>query len=108
MSAPSDKPTKGFFRRFRDLIDELGQCEELELKGAVRIGARKVRFPGGVAPIQIQLGGEKGKRLDLHPELVLRADGETQEDGKLPGVADLGAADHEQQRHEDQDAGVPA
>jgi len=79
MSAPSDKPTKGFFRRFRDLIDELGHCEDLKLEGAVRIGARKVRLPGELAPIQIQLGGEKGKRLDLHPELVLSGDGSTEE-----------------------------
>jgi hypothetical protein len=75
MSAPSEQSSKGFLRRFRDLVDELGRCENLSLDGAVRLGSKKVRFPGALVPVQIQLGRDGGKRLNLHPELTLKADG---------------------------------
>jgi len=75
MNFPTNKSAKGFFRRFRNLVDELGDCKDLELTDSVRLGSDKVRFPGPFPPIQIQLGGENGKLLHMHPELVLDADG---------------------------------
>jgi len=81
MSFPTNKSAKGFFRRFRDLVDELGACEELELSGSVRLGDSKVRFPGPLPPIQIQLGGEQGKLLHLHPEPLLEPDGTVRPSG---------------------------
>jgi hypothetical protein len=81
MTYPTKKGAKRFARRFRDLLDELGACEDRQLEGALRLGAGKVRLPGPPGAIRIQLGGENGKLLRLHPEVLLTADGGTRHSG---------------------------
>jgi hypothetical protein len=73
MTGPTGKSAKGLFRRFRDLVDDLGSCEEVSLEGSVRLGAGKVKLREDFAPLQINLGGEEGKRLHLQPEMTLTA-----------------------------------
>ena len=75
MNFPTKKSSKGFLNRFRDLVDEFGACEEIEIAGSVSLGETKVRFPCPLAPILMQLGGEQGKRLQLYPEPLLTAAG---------------------------------
>jgi hypothetical protein len=83
MAYSSDKSAKRFVHRFREMVDDLGACQDLELDGAVRLGSTKVRFPGPPAPIQIQLGGERGKRLHFYPETVLTAEGGSRRSGSF-------------------------
>ena len=78
---PTNKALKAFFRRFRLLMDELGSCEERELADSVRLGGAKIRFPRPLPPIRIQVGGEEGKLLHLHPEPVLDAEGRAHPSG---------------------------
>jgi hypothetical protein len=77
MNFPTKKSSKGFLRRFSDLVDEYGACEEIEIAGSVSLGETKVRFSCPLAPILMQLGGEQGKRLQLYPEPMLTAEGGT-------------------------------
>lgn len=77
MNFPTKKSSRGFLRRFSDLVDEYGACEEIELAGSVSLGETKVRFTCPLAPILMQLGGEQGKRLQLYPEPMLTAEGGT-------------------------------
>ncbi|TNF55055.1 MAG: metallophosphoesterase [Gammaproteobacteria bacterium] len=75
MNFPTKKSSKGFLHRFRDLVDEFGACEDIEIAGSVSLGETKVRFSCPLAPILMQLGGEQGKRLQLYPEPILTAEG---------------------------------
>lgn len=84
MNFPTKKSSKGFLSKFRDLVDEYGPCEEIEIAGSVSLGETKVRFPCPLAPILMQLGGEQGKRLQLYPEPMLTAEG-----GMVPSGAYL-------------------
>lgn len=77
MNFPTKKSSRGFLRRFSDLVDEFGACEEIEIAGSVSLGEAKVRFICPLAPILMQLGGEQGKRLQLYPEPMLTAEGGT-------------------------------
>lgn len=77
MNFPTKKSSRGFLRRFGDLLDEFGVCEEIEIAGAVSLGEAKVRFSCPLVPILMQLGGEQGKRLQLYPEPMLTAEGGT-------------------------------
>jgi hypothetical protein len=77
MNFPTKKSSRGFLRRFSDLVDEYGACEDIELAGSVSLGETKVRFTCPLAPILMQLGGEQGKRLQLYPEPMLTAEGGT-------------------------------
>jgi len=81
MTDAAGKSSKGLFRHFRDLVSELGACEDVSLEGSVRLGSSKVKVSGGLTPLQIVLGGEEGKRLNLQPEVVLNAEGEGEETG---------------------------
>jgi hypothetical protein len=38
MNFPTKKSSKGFLRRFSDLVDEYGACEEIEIAGSVSLG----------------------------------------------------------------------
>ncbi len=77
MNFPTKKSSRGFLRRFSDLVDEFGVCEDIEIAGSVSLGETKVRFACPLAPILMQLGGEQGKRLQLYPEPMLTAEGGT-------------------------------
>lgn len=83
MSGYSRKSRKNFLSRFRELVTEFGGCEDVELKDTIHIAARKIRVPAPTVPLQIMLGGERGKRLLLYPEAKLMADGESARNGAL-------------------------
>ena len=51
------KPRKNFLRRFRELVDEFGGCEEVQIKDTIHLTSRKIRVPSPVVPLQILLGG---------------------------------------------------
>ncbi|MEA3278849.1 MAG: metallophosphoesterase [Pseudomonadota bacterium] len=81
MAGPTDKSRKGFLRRFRELVTEFGGCEDVDLEDTIHIESRKIRVPAPVVPLQILLGGEKGKRLFLYPEIRITEDGTMTESG---------------------------
>jgi hypothetical protein len=81
MSEPIDTAPKGFLRRFRDLVADLGDCEDVRLESSVRLGDEKVRLPYPLPPLQLVLGGEDGKRLNLLPEATMTADGGSSHNG---------------------------
>lgn len=77
------KLRNNFLGRFRELVMEFGGCEEVDLKDTIHIAARKIRVPSPVIPLQILLGGEKGKRLCLYPEVKMTEGGKLAKNGAL-------------------------
>lgn len=75
MPQPSHESRKRFLSHFRELLQDMEACDELDLEGALRLGEKKVRVPHPTLPLQLLLGNEDGYRLQLEPELVLTADG---------------------------------
>jgi len=72
---------EGFLNRFQELIQEFEECDDVALRGALRLGAVKVRVPTPELPLQVLLGGEDGYRLRMEPELVIDADGHFEPNG---------------------------
>lgn len=72
---------KGFLERFRDVVQELENCEDVDLRDTLRLSTEKVRVPQPTLPLQIMLGGEQGYRLHLYPELHFERDGQLRHDG---------------------------
>ncbi len=66
---------KGFLKRFRDLVEGMDACEDVDLRESLRLTDTKVRIPVPTLPLQIMLGGEEGCRLHLYPELRFDPDG---------------------------------
>jgi hypothetical protein len=81
MADSSRKLRKKFLGRFRELVTELGGCEEVDLKDTIHIASRKIRVPAPIIPMQILLGGERGKRLFLYPEVKINEGGNLSENG---------------------------
>ncbi len=78
-----EKSSNGFLGRFRALVKDLGGCEDVVLQDTFSLGPKKVRIAAPFGPMQFQLGGEEGKRLQLQRELVLRSDGAAEENGNF-------------------------
>jgi hypothetical protein len=66
---------------FQALIQDMEECDDVELSGSLRLPERKVRIPTPTMPLQLLLGGEEGFRLQLDPEVVVDADGHFQRNG---------------------------
>ena len=73
--ADPGRDQKGFLKRFRNLIEELERCDDVEMQESLRLEDTKVRIPRPVLPVQLRLGDEDGYRLHLYPELVSRRNG---------------------------------
>lgn len=67
---------KGFLERFRDIVEGMDNCADIDLQDALRLTEEKVRIPLPALPLQILLGGEDGYRLHLYPELRFDHDGQ--------------------------------
>lgn len=76
MPYASSEQRKRFLRYFQELIQDMEECDELELAAAVRLRDKKVRVPQPALPLQLLLGPDESYRLQLEPELVVRADGQ--------------------------------
>ncbi|EXJ15964.1 metallophosphoesterase [Imhoffiella purpurea] len=76
MAQPNHISRKSFLKRFRDVVQGMDACEDVDIEDALSITGEKVRVPPPALPLQIQLGGEEGYRLHLYPELRFGRDGE--------------------------------
>jgi hypothetical protein len=74
MALASTESRNSFLNYFQELLQEMEECEELELSDALRLGEKKVRVPPPSLPLQLLLGSDD-YRLQLEPELVINADG---------------------------------
>lgn len=72
---------KKFLRYFQELIQDMEECDDVELSGSLRLGDKKVRVPEPALTLQLLLGGEEGYRLHLDPEMVIDAEGEFHRSG---------------------------
>ncbi|MBK1720790.1 metallophosphoesterase [Thiocystis violacea] len=81
MAQPKRISRKSFLKRFSDAVQGMDNCEDVDLRGALRLGGEKVRIPPPALPLQLLLGGEDGYRLHLYPELRFDADGHLQHQG---------------------------
>lgn len=70
-TVPTGTSEKGFLKQFRDLLEDLGGCEDVDLNGSLRLQKKKVRVPSPAIPLQLLLGGEDGHRLHMYPEVVI-------------------------------------
>ncbi|MFD2113007.1 metallophosphoesterase [Thiorhodococcus fuscus] len=75
MAQPNRISRKSFLKRFRDVVQGMDACEDVDLDSALKITGEKVRIPPPALPLQIQLGDEEGYRLNLYPELRFEEDG---------------------------------
>ncbi len=64
-----------FLDQFRDMLENFDRCKEADLHDTILLKNEKVRVPAPTLPLQIQLGGEMGKRLFLYPETKLDKNG---------------------------------
>ncbi len=72
MAKRPKKATTALYHHLRNLLDDsfdVGQA--MLLDRPVRLVERKIEVPHKYTPIRIDLGGDKGKRLHLYPELPL-------------------------------------
>lgn len=72
-----------FLRYFQELIQDMEECDDLELADALRLGEKKVRVPQPAVPLQLLLGRSEGYQLRLEPELTVRADGHFERSGNV-------------------------
>ncbi len=79
--ADSTTSQKGFLKRFRSLLDDMEQCDDVELAESLRLEDKKIRVPQPVLPVQLRLGEEAGYRLHMYPELVARDTGKMRPTG---------------------------
>ncbi|NBD95989.1 MAG: hypothetical protein GVY11_05885, partial [Gammaproteobacteria bacterium] len=49
-----------FLRYFQELIQDMEECDDLELADALRLGEKKVRVPQPAVPLQLLLGRSEG------------------------------------------------
>jgi hypothetical protein len=75
MPPASPESRNKFLHYFEELIQDMEECDDVELSGSLRLPKSKVRVPTPVLPLQLLLGGEDGYRLQLDPEMVVDADG---------------------------------
>ncbi len=75
MASATPVSRKRFLSVFRELIQDMETCDDLELADGLRLGDKKVRVPPPTLPLRLQLGRDDGYRLQLEPELVIGADG---------------------------------
>jgi hypothetical protein len=66
---------KHFLSSFEELIQDMEECDDVDLRGSLRLADKKVRVPTPALPLQLLLGGEDGYRLHLDPEVAIDADG---------------------------------
>ncbi len=83
MAYASTESRNRFLRYFQELLQDMEECDDLELADALRLGEKKVRVPQPTVPLQLLLGRGNGYRLQLEPELVVRADGSFERTGSL-------------------------
>jgi hypothetical protein len=81
MAYASTESRNRFLRYFQELLQEMEECDDLELADALRLGEKKIRVPQPALPLQLLLGKDEGYRLRLEPELVVRADGSFERSG---------------------------
>ncbi|MBK5939436.1 metallophosphoesterase [Halochromatium roseum] len=81
MPHSSSESRHRFLRYFHELLNDMEECDELDLDAALRLGEKKVRVPHPTLPLQLLLGSDDGYRLQLEPELKLAADGRFQRSG---------------------------
>ena len=75
MPHASPESRNKFLNYFDELIQDMEECDDVDLSGSLRLPKSKVRVPTPVLPLQLLLGGEDGYRLQLDPEVVVDADG---------------------------------
>lgn len=75
MPYASPESRNKFLSYFEELIQDMEECDDVDLRGSLRLPKSKVRVPTPVLPLQLLLGGEDGYRLQLDPEMVIDADG---------------------------------
>ena len=80
---PSHHPPKRLLRRFQDLMDRLGSCADGRFDAKKCLISGKTRFPLPAKPVQLQLGEQKAKRLQLYPETRLNEQGALRQTGAL-------------------------
>jgi hypothetical protein len=66
---------RSFLDYFRELLQDMEECDDVDLRGSLRLGNSKIRVPTPAYPLQLLLGGEDGFRLHLDPEMLLDASG---------------------------------
>lgn len=81
MAQPKRTSRKSFLKRFRDAVQGMDDCEDVDLRDALRLTDDKVRVPAPAVPLQLTLGGEDGYRLHLYPERCFDADGHLRHEG---------------------------
>jgi len=79
--ADPNSTRRGFLKRFRDLVDDLERCNDVDLHESLRLLDAKVRIPRPVVPVQLRLGDEDGFRLHMYPELVAKRNGRMRPNG---------------------------
>jgi hypothetical protein len=62
---------RSFLDYFRELLQDMGECDDVDLSGSLRLGNSKIRVPPPAFPLQLLLGGEEGYRLHLDPEMLI-------------------------------------
>jgi hypothetical protein len=75
MAKPKRLARKSLLKRFRELLQGMDACEDVDLKDALRLGEDKIRVPAPALPLSIRLGGEDGYPLHLYPEPCFDANG---------------------------------
>ncbi|MBK1653597.1 metallophosphoesterase [Allochromatium vinosum] len=75
MAKPKRLARKSLLKRFRELLQGMDACEDVDLKDALRLGGDKIRVPAPALPLSIRLGGEDGYPLHLYPEPRFEEDG---------------------------------
>ncbi|MGB5832065.1 MAG: metallophosphoesterase [Thiohalocapsa sp.] len=81
MSQASPESRRSFLNYFEELIQDMEECDDVDLQGSLRLPDSKVRVPAPAMPLQLLLGGEDGYRLQLEPEVVVDADGRFHRNG---------------------------
>lgn len=66
---------RNFLDYFLELVQDMEECDDVELRGALRLGKEKIRIPTPAFPLQLTLGGEDGQRFNLAPEMHFEASG---------------------------------
>ncbi|MCF7984874.1 MAG: metallophosphoesterase [Thiohalocapsa sp.] len=75
MARSTQVSRKTFLSYFDELIHDMQECDDVDLRGSVRLGPKKVRVPAPMLTLQLLLGGEDGYRLHMDPEMVIDARG---------------------------------
>jgi hypothetical protein len=81
MAQSTTESRNRFLHYFQELVQDMEECDDLELSGSLRLGDKKVRVPEPALPLQLLLGGEEGYRLHLDPEMVIDANGQFHRSG---------------------------